>query len=52
MPVEHCGICGTQVPLGDAAHLLVNPPDGSVTDYYVCLTCHRTEVAPLLDLGE
>ena len=47
MPPEECGICGSTVALGDAAHVMLNAKsEDGVRDYYVCPTCFEEELVP------
>jgi|GEM_PF-2242074 len=47
--VEACALCGDAFAISDGAHVTVNPPSGSITDYYVCPQCFADHVEPLAD---
>jgi len=46
---ETCPVCGEAVPVRHAVHVTVNTKtDAGVLDQYVCRSCYRAELAPLV----
>jgi len=46
---ETCPVCGETVAVRNAVHVTVNTKtDAGILDEYVCRSCYRAELAPLV----
>jgi hypothetical protein len=46
---ETCPVCGEAVGVRNAVHVTVNTKgDAGILDEYVCRSCYRAELAPLV----